>query len=225
MDLICLQHVPFEGPALLETWLAQKGVTLKTMFVPETALPDPRDCRGVIVMGGPMNIHQHDGHPWLAGEKRFLRQCLDRRVPVLGVCLGAQLLADALGARVGRNPQREIGWFPIRTTPEMRREFPALAEQMDVLHWHGDTFELPPGAIRVAASAACAEQGFYLPDVCLGLQFHVESTRDSVARLLAHCSDELTEDPFVQTPAQIVAGLAASPFSCWEPVLARLLKV
>ncbi len=99
MDIVCLQHVAFEGPALLETWLAKKGIALKTILVPESPLPEVKDCRAVIVMGGPMNIYQHRNHPWLVAEKKFLRQCLDQKVPVLGVCLGAQLLADVLGAR------------------------------------------------------------------------------------------------------------------------------
>lgn len=225
MDIVCLQHVAFEGPALLETWLEKKGIALKTILVPESPLPDVQDCRAVIVMGGPMNIYQHRNHPWLVAEKKFLRQCLDQKVPVLGVCLGAQLLADVLGARVVQNPLREIGWFPIETTPEFLQEFPTHPHKQTVLHWHGDTFELPAGAIRVATSEACKEQGFYIPGSCLGLQFHVESTDASVTSLMAHCADELTEDPFVQTPCQIKGGADPSTFSRWEPVFERLFKI
>lgn len=225
MEILCLQHVAFEGPARLETWLNSQGVTLRKVLVSEQELPDPSGRHAVIVMGGPMNIYQHRDHPWLLEEKRFLRACIDQGIPLLGVCLGAQLLADTLGARVFQNTHREIGWLPVEPTPEIRRLFPSLAGAPTVLHWHGDTFELPQGAIRVAASEACPEQGFYLPGVCLGLQFHVESTPDSVRSLLAHCADELTAAPYVQSAAEIEAGLANTQFAPWEPLLRAILKV
>lgn len=214
MEITCLQHVAFEGPARLETWLAGKGVALRKVLVSEQELPDPSHCPAVIVMGGPMNIYQHRDHPWLVGEKRFL-----------GICLGAQLLADALGARVFQNAQREIGWFPVEATAEIAQRFPSLAGKPMVLHWHGDTFELPRGATRVAASAACAEQGFYLPGSCLGLQFHAEATPESVRSLLAHCSDELSPAPYVQTAAEIEAGAAQAQFAPWEPLFEDILRI
>lgn len=225
MEITCLQHVAFEAPARMETWLAGKGIALRKFLVSEQELPDPPACHAVIVMGGPMNIYQHRDHPWLVKEKRFLRECVDRGIPLLGVCLGAQLLADALGARVFQNAQREIGWFPVEPTDEIRQMFPTLAGNPTVLHWHGDTFELPKGAIRVARSEACAEQGFYIPGTCLGLQFHVESTPDSVRSLLTHCSDELVAAPYVQSAAEIEAGLARAQFTPWEPLFEDILRI
>ncbi len=225
MEITCLQHVAFEGPARLESWLNGKGIALRRVLVSEQDLPDPSDCAAVIVMGGPMNIYQHRDHPWLVGEKRFLRDCLDRSIPLLGICLGAQLLADALGARVFQNAQREIGWFPVEATAEITQRFPSLAGKPMVLHWHGDTFDLPRGATRVAASEACAEQGFYLPGSCLGLQFHAEATPESVRDLLAHCSDELSAAPYVQNAAEIEAGATRAQFAPWEPLFEDILGI
>ncbi|GAT31829.1 GMP synthase - Glutamine amidotransferase [Terrimicrobium sacchariphilum] len=225
MEFTCLQHVAFEGPARLENWLASKGIALRRILVSEQDLPDPSECHSVMVMGGPMNIYQHRDHPWLVQEKRFLRQCIDRGVPLLGICLGAQLLADALGARVFQNAQHEIGWFPVEPTDNIRQLFPSLSGTPRVLHWHGDTFELPRGAIRVASSEACPEQGFYLPGVCLGLQFHAESTPDSVQNLLTHCSNDLVEGPYVQSAAEIEAGLTTGEFAPWEPLFKDILKL
>lgn len=223
MKIHCLKHVPFEGPGLLETWLEQRGLQLTTHLVPESGLPDVWECEALIVMGGPMNIYQHRDHPWLVGEKAFLRECLDRGVPILGICLGAQLLADVLGARVFQNPEKEIGWFPIDVTPDFLAEFPEFPSRIDALHWHGDTFELPEGSLRVAASSACQEQGFYVPDRCLGLQFHVESTQDSLEALLQNCGDELSPDRFVQSANEIRTGCNVENFTTWEPVFESLL--
>lgn len=225
MDILCLQHVAFEGPGILEPWLEHRGVRLRKHLVPEGELPDPSPFRSVIVMGGPMNIYQHRDHPWLPAEKQFLRRCLNEGIPLLGICLGAQLIADTLGARVVQGPHREIGWFPIETTADMRHAAPGLPASLDVLHWHGDTFERPPGSIQVARSAACEEQGFYHPGCYLGLQFHVESTPESVENLLHHCGDELTPGAYIQTPAQIREGLTRAAFAPWEPLFTELLRV
>jgi GMP synthase-like glutamine amidotransferase len=225
MEILCLQHVPFEGPAYLETWLARKGIPLRKLLVPEEPLPDSSHFQAVIVMGGPMNIYQYRDHPWLPEEKAFLHRCLTLGIPMLGICLGAQLIADVLGARVVQNTHREIGWMPIQLTPEIRQEFPTLPDELNVLHWHGDRFALPPGAIRVAQSAACEEQGYYIPDKCLGLQFHMETTSESLNALLTHCADELTLAPYVQDAATIAAGLRAPDFSPWEPLLTSILRI
>lgn len=224
-EIICLQHVPFEGPAWLETWLADRNVKIRTILVSEEPLPDCRDCHAVIVMGGPMNIYQHRDYPWLPREKEFIRECLQQGVPLLGICLGAQLLADALGARVVQNAYREIGWFPVRLTPGIRNEFSTLPAELRVLHWHGDMFELPHGTIRIGGSEACAEQGFYIPGRCLALQFHVETTAESLRGLLENCADELAPGPFVQSRTAIEEGARERNFLPWEPLLARALKI
>ena len=116
----------------------------------------------MVVMGGPMGVHDEQEHPWLAPEKAFLRRVVDAGKSIVGVCLGAQLLANVLGARVYRNPHREIGWFPIELTAAGTADpvFGPLAPGLSVYHWHGDTFDLPPEAVHLARSAGCAQQAF-----------------------------------------------------------------
>ncbi|MFT3991005.1 MAG: gamma-glutamyl-gamma-aminobutyrate hydrolase family protein [Luteolibacter sp.] len=223
MEIVCLQHVKFEGPGSFQNWLAGKGVDLRCVLVPEEELPPVESCQAVIVMGGPMNIYQHRDHPWLAREKEFIRTCLDHGVPLIGICLGAQLIADALGAWVFQNMEREIGWFPVKLSPEVTESFPGMKREMQVLHWHGDTFGLPAGTIRVAGSEACGEQGFWIPGKCLGLQFHPEATRESLEALIENCGDELTEGRFVQDREMLKSGGYDHDFGEWEPLLMDVL--
>jgi len=137
-------------------------------------VPALSDFDALVVMGGEMNIYQDRDWPWLKAERAFIAAALQAGKRIVGICLGAQFLANALGARVVQNPEYEIGWLPIRWTPEAKTEFSRLPESSTVLHWHGDTFNLPEGATRLASSEACAEQGFFVPGRCLALQFHME---------------------------------------------------
>jgi len=223
MEIVCLQHVAFEGPGRLESWLKSKGIKVRSILLSEEPLPKPLDCRAVIVMGGPMNIYQHRDHPWLVEEKAFIQECLERGIPLLGICLGAQLLADALGARVYQNEEREIGWYPIRLSPEICEAYPQMPEELKVLHWHGDTFELPAGVIRLASSEACSEQGFLIPGKCLALQFHPEATTASLDALIKHCGDELVPARYVQSREELQADTYDHDFSGWGPLLESIL--
>ena len=138
------------------------------------------DFDWLIILGGPMNIYEEDKYPWLSKEKEFIHQAIASDKIVLGICLGAQLMADVLGGKVQRNVHREIGWFPVKLMPESKasRIFRVLPEEFMALHWHGDTFELPPGAVHTAESQACKNQAFELGKA-IGLQFHLESSLDS----------------------------------------------
>jgi GMP synthase-like glutamine amidotransferase len=158
-------------------------------------------------MGGPMNIYEYDLYPWLLREKQFILETLRRDAAVLGVCLGAQLIADVLGGRVTRNKHKEIGWFPLALAPEAARSpiFAGFPRVFTAFHWHGDTFSIPPGATRLGGSKACDNQGFFLGDRVLGLQFHLDYSLKSIRAMIAHCGAELAESPFIQTPAQILA--------------------
>lgn len=127
-----------------------------------------------------MNIYQDRDYPWLKSERRFLEQALAANKKMVGACLGSQLIADALGARVFQNAEIEIGWYPIHFSNEARTRFPNLPETQLALHWHGDTFELPPGALRLAESEACANQGHWFEDRVLGLQFHPKITPEAL---------------------------------------------
>jgi GMP synthase (glutamine-hydrolysing) len=196
-----LQHVPVEELGSMEAWLRGRGrVPACTRLYAGDPLPDLGRVDWLIVMGGPMNIYEDARYPWLAPERRFIREAIQAGKHVLGICLGAQLVADALGGKVRASSQKEIGWFPVRRTEEAARSplFGPLPEQLEVFHWHGDTFDLPAGAIRLAASEACANQAFAYGERVLGLQFHPEMTPVAARRLIEACTDDLVDGPFIQ---------------------------
>jgi len=209
MKVHILQHVPFEGIGSMEPWLLARGAQLSRtcFFEPDHNLPAPAGWDLIIVMGGPMSVNDEDVLPWLAEEKAFLRQAIAADVPVLGVCLGAQLIASALGASVHAAPQREIGWFEIEGLPVPEGAF-AFPQRLNVFHWHGETFDLPTGATHLARSAACENQAFQVGDRVIGLQFHLEITPAAAAAMVSHCRAELTPDPFVQTEPALLAAPA-----------------
>jgi GMP synthase-like glutamine amidotransferase len=201
------QHAPFEGLGLIEGWLQARGHTLTCTRLyagePPPATPDEFDW--LIVMGGPMNIYQYRDHPWLRLEQRLIAAAVREGKRVLGICLGAQLIADALGGKVYQNAEREIGWFPVFAMPDGAASPFTLPHETLVLHWHGDTFSLPPGSIWLAASAGCAHQAFSVGHRVLALQFHVEMSSTDIARITAACADELTPGKYIQTAAEITA--------------------
>jgi GMP synthase-like glutamine amidotransferase len=229
MRIHCLQHVPFEDAANIGLWAREQGHTLTaTCLYDDEPLPDPAEIDLLAIMGGPMNIYQHRYHPWLKREKAFLERALAASVPSIGVCLGAQLLADVLGARVTQNPWVEVGWHTVRLTPEGSKSplFNHAPPEFTAFHWHGDTFEIPSGATRLAESEACCNQAFqYGPNV-LGLQFHLEYSMDSIETMLATCGDELTDGAFVQTADRIRAGYhnVAATHRLVVPLLDRLAR-
>jgi GMP synthase-like glutamine amidotransferase len=190
-----LQHVAFEGLGSIEPWLAQRAaVVTATRFFADPTLPDHRQLDLVIALGGPMSVNDEARLPWLKPEKAFVRDAIAHGVPVLGVCLGSQLIAASLGMRVYANPEKEIGWFPIQ--PEgTRSPFP---DGLRVFHWHGETFDLPPGAERLASSPACRNQAFRIGRGVIGLQFHLETTPAAARAMVAHCRDELIPGRYVQ---------------------------
>lgn len=192
MRVHAIRNAPFEGPALIGEWAQARGHVLTESAAPSEEYPAARDVDLLVVMGGPMDADDHAVSPWLAAEKSFVRQVLDVGGRVLGVCLGAQILAEVAGGRVRRNPEREIGWFPVSVTEAGRRE--RLFAGFDgavVGHWHGDTFDLPDGIEAVLSSEACVNQAFVLPGGrAVGLQFHLEWTPESLAELVAHCGEE-----------------------------------
>ncbi|MEM7393702.1 MAG: gamma-glutamyl-gamma-aminobutyrate hydrolase family protein [Verrucomicrobiota bacterium] len=205
MHIHHLQHVPFEGLGSMEPVLRARGDELSaTHLYAGQSLPNLDHLDGLIVMGGPMGVHDKDAFPWLGDEKRFILGAIEAGKPVLGICLGAQLMADALGARVYRGAHREIGWFDISCPDEsvLPGVFP---EELEVFHWHGDTFDVPAGAKHLASSEACVNQGFVFDDRVVGLQFHLETTPDSATALIEHCSDELDDSRYVQTAEEMLS--------------------
>lgn len=209
--LCCLQHVPFEGPAHIGHWAETQGIALRPVALYEDMpLPGLEALDGVVVMGGPMGANDELQYPWMKREKQFIQAAIEQEKPVLGICLGAQLIAAVMGARVYKNDFKEIGWFTVRKTETADQTLPgrSLPSRFDALHWHGDTFDIPRGAVHLASSEACAHQAFAFNDRVLGLQFHLESSRSSVEALLANCADELQEAPYIQSAEQMRAGIA-----------------
>ena len=205
MKIHSLEHAPFEGPGRIAAWAAERGHSLsRTALHDGEALPPLDAFDFLVVMGGPMSIHEHRDHPWLPMEKHFLKTVIAARKPVLGICLGAQLLADVLGGKVFQNPVKEIGWFPVRML-DCSAPFEAFPEQLTVMHWHGDTFTIPEGARRVAESEACANQAFIFGDRIVGLQFHIELENVGLEDLAAASLDEAGVAPFIQSRAQLIS--------------------
>jgi GMP synthase-like glutamine amidotransferase len=205
-----LQHVPFEGLGSIAPRLeAQRAQVTYTRFFEKPLLPPLDTIDMIIAMGGPMSVNDENELPWLKPEKQFIRDAVVRGIPMIGVCLGAQLIASAMGARVYRNSVKEIGWFPIQSvpTPEGNYCFP---KECVVFHWHGETFDLPEGAVRLAKSVGCANQAFQLKQNVIGLQFHLETTPESARSLLENCRDDLIPGSYVQSEAELRAVPASS---------------
>ena len=202
-----LQHVPFEGLGSIEPWLVAAGYQVTgTLLFESTDLPALDELDLLVVMGGPMSVNDEEHLPWLAAEKAFVREAIAADKPVLGVCLGAQLIASVMGARVYLNGDKEIGWFPIRGEPSADDALFGFPSSVEVFHWHGETFDLPLGAVRLATSEASEIQAFQLGRSVLGLQFHLETTPETARRMVAGGASELRPSKYVQSEAEILAA-------------------
>jgi GMP synthase-like glutamine amidotransferase len=206
MKIHWFQHVPFEGLGAIEGWLRARGHTLAgTRFHAGEAPPVNADgFDWLIIMGGPMNVYQYRDHPWLRAERDLIARAVAAGKRVLGVCLGAQLIADALGGKVYQNDEREIGWFPVRSVPDGDASPFKFPPEVMVFHWHGDTFSLPPGSRWLAESAGCPHQAFAVGSRVLGLQFHLEMSAADIGRIAEDCGDELTPARYVQAVERIL---------------------
>ena len=223
-DAVIVQHVRFEGPGRIRPWLDDAGYHVQTVRLDlGDALPDPWAVDFVVIMGGPMSVHDTAVHPWLAAERAFVGQCLARGTRLLGVCLGAQIIAAAAGVRVYRHSEPEIGWFPIEAVP-LPGDVEALAfpPRAHVFHWHGETFDLPPGAIHLATSAVCRHQAFQLGRAVIGLQFHVETTPSLLEGLVEHAAADLVSAPHVQSAGALLAT-PPEHYAAIEPLLDAVL--
>lgn len=224
MRIHCLQHVAFETPAYIADWArARRHALTCTLMADDVTLPRLADIDLLLVMGGPMSVHDAGSLAWLADEKQYLARAIAQGKRVVGVCLGAQLIAEALGAPVTRNRWREIGWFPLLRAPQLPPELAALLpSSLNALHWHGETFALPAGAVRLAGSSACANQVFLSADRRqLGLQCHLEMTPQAAADIAAACAGELVPAPYVQAAADFLA--APQRYAAAHNALAALL--
>lgn len=193
MRLHVVQHVPFEGPAAIAEWAEERGHAVSSALALTEQFPDAADIDFLVIMGGPMAADDEGGNPWLHAEKHFIAAVIAAGKPVLGVCLGAQILAETIGGAVRRNPHREIGWYAVTKTPTGAEEplFAQWPEYVVVGQWHGDTFDLPDGLQPCWSSEACRNQAFVFDGRVVGLQFHLEWTDEALAALLGACGDEL----------------------------------
>ncbi len=207
MNIHWLQHVEFEGLGSIQDWAVSRGhhLSCSRLFSGES-LPKQDSVEMLIIMGGPMGVYDHQEHPWLVGEKDFIGQTIHQNKPVLGICLGAQLIGDVLGARVFANREKEIGWFPLVREQNCPEPFDSLLpKNPTVFQWHGDTFDLPAESTRLYSSEACLNQAFLYQDRVLGLQFHLETTPESRKQLVANCGNELVQAPWIQPEETILA--------------------
>jgi GMP synthase-like glutamine amidotransferase len=195
------------------------------VFSENPVLPDIRDIDFLVIMGGSMSVNDEDKFPWLISEKQFIREFIATGKPVLGICLGAQLIASSLGAKVYPNTQKEIGWFPVRgitDLPQSSFHFPA---SFITLHWHGDTFDLPEGAVLLASSEATKHQAFQYGKKVLAIQFHPEADRKTLEDFCNHFKKELVPGRFIQAETEIVensAGKLADMNKLMDRVLSYL---
>ena len=207
MRIHYLQHVPFEDLGYIRQWADQRQHSItKTSLYKNEPFPEFSDFDCLMVFGGPMGVYDTTKYPWLNEEKRFIEGVIHKEKPVLGICLGAQLIVDVLGARVFKNKYKEIGWHVVSRTKvaeqsPMKDIFPKLFYPF---HWHGDTFDLPDGAIHLAQSEACLHQAFSYGQKTIGLQFHLESSKESIEHLIEKCQNELVSAPYIQSAADIL---------------------
>jgi GMP synthase-like glutamine amidotransferase len=222
MKVHVLQHVSSEGLGSIEAWLNSVGADVTfTYFFESADLPAAHEQDLVIALGGPMSVNDEATLPWLRAEKQFIREAIDSGKAVLGICLGSQLIATALRARVYPNQHKEIGWFPVTAVPNNGDVF-HLPASVEVFHWHGETFELPQGAEHLARSVACENQGFQIGRRVIGLQFHLETTQDSARAFVEEDNgNELVDAPYIQTAQQILDA----PLSAYSGINALMVDV
>ena len=192
---LVLQHHPVETPGVFAEVLAERGFETHTVR-PDLGQPVPADpgaFAGILAMGGPMGVYEAARFPWLAEEDRLLRAAIARDLPTLGICLGSQLIAKAAGARVAPGPEKEIGWYPLARSDDGREDplFTGFPETFEAFEWHGDVFNLPPGAVTLAASPRYAHQAFRLGRRVYGLLFHLEVTGPMVRAMAGAFRDEV----------------------------------
>lgn len=183
-EILYLKHVDVEGPGTLADYFEGLGyqTCIKDLGCGQSLPDHPQDFAAVVCLGGPMNVYETEAFPFLSAENTFIQKTLDLQIPFLGICLGAQLLAKACGARVVRSPQSEFGFAPIELNAQGQKDplFEGLSESFDVFHWHNDMFEIPLVGVLLAATDRCPHQAFRVGTNAYGLQFHVEITDESI---------------------------------------------
>jgi GMP synthase-like glutamine amidotransferase len=210
MRFHCLQHVHFETPGNMEAWIKQRGHPISfTHFFKDARLPSLNDFDAIMIMGGPMSVHDEHAFPWLKKEKEFIAMAIKANKKILGICLGAQLIATVLGAKVYNSKEKEIGFMPVHFTENayQNKLFKGFKAEEMVLHWHGETFALPEGAILLASTETCTNQAFAIGKNIIGLQFHLEVTHEILRNLVKHEGHELVPAAFIHSGEKILKEL------------------
>lgn len=200
------QHVPYEDPGCIKNWALENNYLISsTNFYEGEPLPDPEDIDWLVIMGGPMSVYEEEKYPWLVDEKNYIKKIIDKKRVALGICLGAQLIAEVLGANVYPNKEKEIGFFPVSFSPDAERNtlFKLLPKTMDVFHWHADTFDLPKDTILIASSEACKNQCFVYDDRVVGIQFHLEADKNIIEGIVDNNRTDITEGRYIQSEVKI----------------------
>ena len=198
------QHLPFEGPGNIQPWLIKAGYEISfTHFFSTAVIPAVKDVDFLVIMGGSMSVNDEDKHPWLRKEKLFIREMMAAGKPVLGICLGSQMIASALGAKVYPNPEKEIGWFPVTGLKQAQFSNFQFPVSFTPLHWHGETFDLPVGAVLLATSEACKNQAFQVGKNVIALQFHPEATQETLQDFVLHFKKEIVPARYIQSEDEI----------------------
>ncbi len=208
MKIHFVLHETFEGPGCMNDWIKLKGyqVSLNRTFLHET-YPAMDQFDWLIIMGGTMSTNEEDKHRWLHAEKKFILKSVESGKIILGICFGAQLIAEVLGAKVYEAKEKEIGWFPVNLIKNnLPEELNTLPESTTVFHWHGDTFDLPDGAIRLASSETTINQAFLYRDKVIALQYHHEVTKEAIGLMLDNLGWQLKKDRYVQSVEEIMKG-------------------
>jgi GMP synthase-like glutamine amidotransferase len=203
MRIHFVQHVPFEGPGSISDWAATNQYKTSYTKIFETVkFPLPEDFDILIIMGGPMGVYEEEKYEWMKAEKSFIKNAIDQKKKVLGICLGAQFVAAALGSTVFQHGEKEIGWLPVQkaSAHSLTNHFPQI---FTTFHWHGDTFNLPKGAIQLFKTGACEQQGFIYDKHVAALQFHAEVKQDLLDGMTKHEKAELIKNTYVQTEDEI----------------------
>jgi GMP synthase-like glutamine amidotransferase len=204
-----LQHAECDRPGSIRHALKSSGHTLTcTRLYLDEILPEMKNFDWLIILGGDMGVHDEAAFPWLRREKAFIKAAIESGKIILGICLGAQLVAHVLGARVHKNRHTEIGWFPITPLEGIKqtRLCDVFPGRIEVFHWHEDTFDLPEGSVAIAESKACPNQGFTYGSRVVGLQFHPEITKEAANAFFQDCGQKIGSGPYIQSPAEILAN-------------------
>jgi GMP synthase (glutamine-hydrolysing) len=195
MRVYVLQHIHCETLGSIADALIPNGVSAHYLrsFAGGPVPREMADAAGLIIMGGPMGVYEQDLYPYLRDEMRLIEDALRQEKPVLGVCLGSQLLATALGAEVRKNSTKEIGWYPVTLTDKARQDrlWKGVEASFAAFHWHGDIFDLPQGAASLASSTLTPCQAYRYGSNAYGLLFHMEVTREQIALMVDTFQDEL----------------------------------